>query len=85
MILKPVTVKQRCHLHNDPSEIGLQPLPWQLVDKQKNGGRALWMDVRLGERWAGQLMAVRRHPSSSLGKAELSRAALLMFTGCMVF
>lgn len=43
MILKPVTVKQRCHLHNDPSKIGLQPLPWQLVDKQKNGGRASWM------------------------------------------
>lgn len=41
MILKPVTVKQRFHLHNDPSKIGLQPLPWQLVDKQKNGGRAL--------------------------------------------
>lgn len=47
MILKPVTVKQRCHLHNDPSEIGLQPLPWQLVDKQKNGGRALLMGVRV--------------------------------------
>lgn len=47
MILKPVTVKQRCHLHNDPSKIGLQPLPWQLVDKQKNGGRALWMDGRV--------------------------------------
>lgn len=43
MILKPVTVKQRCHLHNDPSKIGLQPLPWQLVDKQKNGGRAVSM------------------------------------------
>ncbi len=28
-------------MHNDPSKIGLQPLPWQLVDKQKNGGRAL--------------------------------------------
>lgn len=48
MILKPVTVKQRCHLHNDPSKIGLQPLPWQWVDGQKNGGRALWMDGRRG-------------------------------------
>lgn len=47
MILKPVTVKQRCYLHNDPSKIGLQPLPWQLVDKQKNGGRALMMGGRV--------------------------------------
>lgn len=71
MILKPVTVKQRCHLHNDPSKIGLQPLPWQLVDKQKNGGRAQWMDGRLGGWRAGQLIAVRNGPGFILGKAEL--------------
>lgn len=47
MILKPVTVKQRCYLHNDPTKIGLQPLPWQLVDKQKNGGRALMRGGRV--------------------------------------
>ena len=47
MILKPVTVKQRCHLHNDPSKIGLQPLPWQLVDKQENGGRVARADGRV--------------------------------------
>ena len=58
MILKPVTVKQRCHLHNDPSKIGLQPLPWQLVDKQKNGERVEGMDGRLGGWCAGQLIAV---------------------------
>lgn len=50
MILKPVPVKQRCHLHNDPSKIGLPPLPWQSVDKQKNGGAA----VLLGGRVLGQ-------------------------------
>lgn len=81
MILKPVTVKQRCHLHNDPSKIGLQPLPWQLVDKQKNGGRAPWMDERLGGWWAGQLIAVRNGPGFSLGEAELEHTALLRFTG----
>lgn len=70
MILKPVTVKQRCHLHNDPSKIGLQPLPWQLVDKQKNGGRALWMDGRLGGWWAGQLIAVRNGQGFRLGKGR---------------
>lgn len=40
MILKPVTVKQRYNLHNDPSKIGLPPLPWQWGDGQKNGGWA---------------------------------------------
>lgn len=71
MILKPVTVKQRCHLHNDPSKIGLQPLPWQLVDKLKNGGRALRMDGRLGGCWAGKLIAVRNGLALSLLKPEL--------------
>lgn len=71
MILKPVTVKQRCHLHNDPSKIGLQPLPWQLVDKLKNGGRALRMDGRLGGCRAGKLIAVRNGLAFSLLKAEL--------------
>lgn len=71
MILKPVTVKQRCHLHNDPSKIGLQPLPWQLVDKQKNGGRARRMDGRLGGWWAGWLIAESNSPVFSPVKAEL--------------
>lgn len=61
MILKPVTVKQRCHLHNDPSKIGLQPLPWQLVDKRKNGSRAAWMGGRLAGQRAGRLIAVRKY------------------------
>lgn len=47
MILKPVTVKQRCHLHNDLGEIGLQPLPWQSVDKRKNGGGAALVGGRV--------------------------------------
>lgn len=70
MILKPVTVKQRCHLHNDPSKIGLQPLPWQLVDKQKNGGKALWMVGRVvdraadcSEKWPGLLSWKGRAPA----------------------
>lgn len=62
MILKPVTVKQRCHLHNDPSKIGLQPLPWQLVDRQKNGDRALWMDGKLRGRWFAQFISMKNGP-----------------------
>lgn len=76
MILKPVTVKQRCHLHNDPSKIGLQPLPWQLVDKQKNGGKAQWIDLKLEGRWAWHLIAVRNGLGFILGKAELHTALL---------
>lgn len=71
MILKPVTVKQRFHLHNDPRKIGLQPLPWQSVDKPKSG----WMDGRVGGRCTGQLIAVRNVPG-------LQPTALLFFAGC---
>lgn len=74
MILKPVTVKQRCHLHNDPSKIGLQPLPWHLVDKQKNGGRTVdgWEVGRVvgwaadcTEKWPGSQRRKGRDGSST--------------------
>lgn len=42
-------------MHNDPSKIGLQPLPWQLVDKLKNwrqGSLDGW-EVRRMLGWAG--------------------------------
>lgn len=55
MILKPVSVKQRCHLHNDPSQIGAaavamvvgrQAEEWRQgsVDKWEAGGvEAGWL------------------------------------------
>lgn len=78
MILKPVTVKQRCYLHNDPSKIGLQPLPWQLVDKQKNGGRALMMGGRVVG-WAAD--CTEKRPRLQSWRSWALAHWTLLFTG----